>query len=369
MITFRRADGSDLDIGGYIQSQVSDAIRLFSSSGSVARLPQKVDLRTYMTPIENQKHTSSCVANAVAGAYEYLMARTHGQSYDVSRLFIYYNGRSLLGIEDRDDGTSIAAAIDSLRQYGACSEETWPFREDEVNTEPDEEAYDEAAQFLIEDVARVPTELEAWKSCLAEGYPIIFGIRLYRSFDNLRRGVVPVPSDNEASRESHGGHAMLCVGYSEPDQMFIVRNSWGSGWGEQGYCYIPYTYLLDTRFNGGDTWMIRQIEELELDEELWDDDDTPMLEAVEHEFGLMSDGEFADLIDACGDVPIETRIALLMVAAAAHDGDLDDDEADRIVGFLEHTLEVLGATNTDAVAVLDYAIELYNEDDGSLVRE
>ena len=89
----------------------------------------------------------------------------------------------------------------------------------------------------------VPTELEAWKQVLAEGYPIIFGLSLFGSFDKQRKpGYVPEPSEGETGRESHGGHAMLAVGYSDPDEMFIVRNSWGPDWGDKGYCYIPYDY-------------------------------------------------------------------------------------------------------------------------------
>ena len=361
---FRRADGSEQSVDAeFVASGASGDEKHFVGSGRVPRLPARVDLRPHMTPIENQERTSSCVANAVAGAYEYLFKRYQGvDEYDVSRLFIYYNARSLHQAEGRDQGTSLKAAILGLMEYGACSEETWPFDAELVNTEPDEDAYDEASSFLIEDVAVVPADLTAWKMCLAEGYPIIFAISLFRSFDQLRRGVVPMPSSKETTREAHGAHAMLCVGYSDPDQVFIVRNSWGSGWGEQGYCYIPYAYLSNPKFYCGEPWLIRQVEELELDEELWDDDDTPMLEAVETEFGMMSDEEFSDLVYDAGDVPVETRIALLMVAAFAADEEVGEDEVLRAAGFLEHILEVLGADFNEARDILVYASELYDSE-------
>src|SRR5207245_2212967 len=127
-------------------------------------LPPKVDLRSYMTEIEDQGLTNSCVANAVAGAYEYLVKRhLIDDSYDVSRLFIYYNSRALEGGENEDEGSIIADAIECLREYGACSEETWPFDEDYVNDEPSEEAYEEAAGFLVEDTELIPVDLHAWK--------------------------------------------------------------------------------------------------------------------------------------------------------------------------------------------------------------
>eukprot|EP00961_Rhodomonas_salina_P050026 671939-Rhodomonas_salina.1 len=60
-------------------------------------LPAFVDLRPYMTEVEDQKKSNSCAANAVAGAYEYLAKRAAMESGDevgdISRLFIYYVGR------------------------------------------------------------------------------------------------------------------------------------------------------------------------------------------------------------------------------------------------------------------------------------
>lgn len=111
---------------------------------------------------------------------------------------------------------------------GACSENTWPYEIDKYSEQPPEEAYEEAANFVVEDMQLVPVSLDAWKQALAEGHPIIFGLSLFNSFDAQRKpGLVPAPTPSEVSRESHSGHAMLCVGYSDPDKVFIVRNSWG----------------------------------------------------------------------------------------------------------------------------------------------
>jgi len=56
-----------------------------------AKLPNKVDLRPLMTPIEDQGDTNSCVAHAVAGAYEYWIKKAVHQDKSVSRLFAYFN--------------------------------------------------------------------------------------------------------------------------------------------------------------------------------------------------------------------------------------------------------------------------------------
>lgn len=79
-----------------------------------------------------------------------------------------------------------------------------------------------------------------------QGYPIVFGLKLtQRFFSPGSQGIISTPNLDDPKSASHGLHAMLCVGYSDPDEVFIVRNSWGSGWGHNGYCYIPYDYMAN----------------------------------------------------------------------------------------------------------------------------
>lgn len=359
---FDRSDGLIRKLSGYKARKPSDDRKRYASSRQT--LPSRVDLRAHMTDVEDQGETNSCVANAVAGAYEYLVKRHWGEEgYDVSRLFIYYNARVIDDDDIEDEGSVIEHAIDSLCTYGACAEPYWPFDEDAVNDEPDEDAYEEAANFLIEDVSVVPTELDAWRRCLADGYPIIFGLQLYHSFDNhRRRGLVPVPTRREVSREEHGGHAMLCVGYSDRDQVFIVRNSWGSGWGDGGYCYIPYRYIINEKYNDGDTWVIRQIEALEEDDSTWGDDEESMLEEVSTVLAEMDDEDYEVLLDAMGDVPIETRIALLMLWAADADDEISDDERDAIKDYLDVLLETVGIDRKPKRVLKKARKHLYDEE-------
>lgn len=65
---------------------------------------------------------------------------------------------------------------------------------------------------------------------------------------------MPSPNSEEGLRV-HGHHAMLCVGYSDKHQVFIVRNSWSENWGHGGYCYIPYSYLANPQYSF-DLWAI-----------------------------------------------------------------------------------------------------------------
>ena len=253
--------GQQFKLGGYRPEKQNSQDKKYSAKRD-RPVPPKADLRSYMTPVENQGNTNSCTANAVAGAYEYLANRLLGKSEDVSRLFIYYNARELDGDCGQDEGTYLKSCVKVLRKYGACSENTWSFDLNQILEQPHKQAYKEAANFIVEEAARVDVDLHAMKSCLAEGYPFAFGLQLFSSFQQAgSNGLVPMPDpDNE---KHDGGHAMLCVGYSDPDQVFIVRNSWGGEWGEQGYCYIPYDYMTKPQLNG-DCWTIRQVSDLDL---------------------------------------------------------------------------------------------------------
>ncbi len=263
-------------IGGYQAGQRPENTKYHSAERfQDGQLPPKVDLRKYMTEVEEQVG-NSCVANAFVGAYEYLAKRSLGYSEDVSRLFVYYNARMQHDSEQEDSGTQMFCAIKSLIEYGACSEEIWPNNEDLLCSEPDASAYEHAANFTITECEFIETELNLWRHTLAEGYPIAFALNTFNSFDEStkNRGRVPMPKKSDNVRETHGWHAMLCVGYSDKDRMFIVRNSWGSLWGDKGYCYIPYDYVIHPDYNGDDSWIIKSLSDLDFSAEIWEDDES-----------------------------------------------------------------------------------------------
>ena len=358
-----RADGEKRVVGGYRFKAAADAKQFDHASAGIAELPPKVDLRSFMTSIEDQQQTNSCSANATAGAYEYLMKRHLGESsYDVSRMFMYFNGRAVEGEDIADEGAALSDVINGLQQNGACSENTWPFDAERVNEEPTSDAYDEAQQFLVEDVQQIPTSLEAWKTALAMGNPIIFGLKLFGSFDKQRKpGLVPAPTKSEAARESHGGHAMLCVGYSDPDKVFIVRNSWGETWGDKGYCYIPYSYVMSDDYNFGDSWTIHRLANMPGDgQDGWGDDST-VLEDVTTYLGELDEESYGALLDAMGDVHLETRLALLFLAVIGADGDASDQELAKASEYLSPLLRQLGV-KIDAGRLLQHTAKKVNDD-------
>lgn len=215
-----------------------------------------VDLRETgkMPPVFDQGSSSSCTACAIGSAIEYCRHWQSKIDFTPSRLFIYYNEREMEGtINFPDAGAEIRNGIKSTAKQGVLSEELWPFDLDKVTVKPPESTYTEATKNIIKQYCRVPIALHNIQNVLVHRIPIVFGMSLYDSFNSemvAKSGVVPMPSNTE---NMIGGHAMLIVGYNETH--FIVRNSWGEGWGEGGYCYIPIEYLTNTNL-ADDFWAI-----------------------------------------------------------------------------------------------------------------
>jgi hypothetical protein len=99
----------------------------------------------------------------------------------------------------------MANGIETLEKYGVCLESMWPYNIANLNTRPEEQIYLAADDFKITEAFQVDIDLNQMKSCLAQGFPFAFGLRLFTSFDKAAKsGVVPMPDEYEQSRESHG---------------------------------------------------------------------------------------------------------------------------------------------------------------------
>ena len=217
-------------------------------------LPKEVDLRINCSTVENQGALGSCTANALAGNLEFLDVKQDPPYTDVSRLFIYYNERVLIHTANQDSGAMLRDGIKTLKKQGVCSEKSWPYVIDQFPKKPANNCYAEAKSHRISSYHRILSHAERI-SCLAEGFPFVFGFTVYESFESqavARPGVGPMSTEKERVM---GGHAVLAVGYNEKSKRFLVRNSWGAEWGIGGYFTISYAYL-DTLAD--DFWTIRK---------------------------------------------------------------------------------------------------------------
>ena len=219
------------------------------------RLPKKVDLRASLSPVENQGQLGSCTANALAGALEFLEIKSGQSLVDLSRLFIYYNERAIEHTVSSDSGAMIRDGIKTLAAQGVCPEKNWPYVISAFTKKPSAACYAAAKKHTISSYHRL-SSLADMRACLAEGYPFVFGFSVYESFESAsvaRTGVVNLPKQTERQL---GGHAVCAVGYDDATKRVLVRNSWGSGWGQKGYFTMPYDYVAD-RDLSDDFWTVR----------------------------------------------------------------------------------------------------------------
>jgi C1A family cysteine protease len=223
------------------------------------KLPVSADLRSKCPPVYDQGDLGSCTANALAGAFQFGQKKQKLPAFMPSRLFIYYNERVILNTVNSDSGAQIRDGIKTLNKQGVCPEATWPYNTKTFTNKPSPEAYREALKNEITSYQRLTNTLTILKGCLAEGYPFVFGFTVYESFMTpqvAKTGIMPMPA---AAEKSVGGHAVMGAGYDDAKQAFIIRNSWGSGWGLKGYFYMPYAYITDSS-RCDDFWTIRQVE-------------------------------------------------------------------------------------------------------------
>lgn len=230
----------------------------------MASLPPKIDLRQQSpNTIYDQGQLGSCTGNAIAAAIEFDLLKQKKQDFIPSRLFIYYNERVMEGTVDYDAGAYIRDGIKSVVKKGVCNETEWTYDDNnqpnaKFTQKPPSHCYQEALKTKAASYSRVSRILSQMKGCLASGYPFVFGFTVYDSFvsqEVAQTGIVPMPSSSE---NIVGGHAVLAVGYDNSQNRFIVRNSWGKEWGDNGHFYMPYTYLLDENLSD-DFWTIRTV--------------------------------------------------------------------------------------------------------------
>src|SRR5512137_857458 len=221
-----------------------------------AKLPSSVDLRSGCPPVEDQGALGSCTGNAIVGALEYLELKDKLPLVDLSRLFVYYNERVMEHTVQSDAGAQIRDGIKSVSKQGVCSEAKWPYVISKFAAKPPAACYTEALKHRIVEYRRLNV-LDDMRACLAEGYPFVFGFTVYESFESeqvAKTGIVPMP---QTSERVLGGHAVVGVGYDDTQSRFIVRNSWGTGWGMQGYFTMPYEYLANPHL-ASDFWVVHR---------------------------------------------------------------------------------------------------------------
>jgi len=270
------------DLRDYTQetSEVREMLRGRDGAGRgprkrAASLPTAVDLREWCPAVEDQGRLGSCTANAGAGVIEYYERRAFGRHVEASRLFLYKVTRNLMKLKG-DTGATLRTTMGAAVLFGVPPEEHWPYTDarEAFDREPPAFCYAfaqnyQAIKYYRHDPpgSRAEEIVERVKTGLAAGHPAMFGFTVYDSIAQAdATGRIPFPGPRE---RIEGGHAVVAVGYDdgmrienaqggakapEIEGTFLIRNSWGPGWGERGYGWLPYAYI--TRGLAEDFWSI-----------------------------------------------------------------------------------------------------------------
>lgn len=251
---------------GWIPQAPDQRDKKFSISQELLQPIKSVYLSDkYKLPLPyNQGNLGSCTANGIGFVVHFDLLNNHSKGkatpFQPSRLFIYYFERLGEDTVNEDAGAIIRDGIKVIATEGVCTEDAWPYDISQFTVRPDKHAVDLATQFqALEYKSLDNTNKQLLVNCLMEGFPIVFGMTVYQSFMTQKvasSGIVPMPKMSETVE---GGHCMAIVGYSMEYDAFIVRNSWGMGWGQRGYCRIPAAYLCN-RDLASDFWAITSIE-------------------------------------------------------------------------------------------------------------
>ena len=221
-------------------------------------LPPLIDLRPEMPPVYDQGNLGSCTANAIGAAFSHELIKQNISTFTPSRLFIYYNERDMEGTINSDAGAEIRDGIKSLTKWGVCGEDVWPYDISKFTHKPSDLAYLLAKKDLLVQYQRVAQDSNAIGQILNQGWPVTIGFTVYESFESkevAQNGILPMPSQDESIL---GGHAVLIVGIDFDKKMFIVRNSWGSDWGQAGYFMAPFDYFCNQDL-ASDLWVIQSV--------------------------------------------------------------------------------------------------------------
>lgn len=228
---------------------------------SGTKLPKEKDLREWCPPIEDQGQLGSCTANAGVAIVEYFERRAFGKHIDASRLFLYKVTRNLMK-EAGDTGAYLRSTMGALVLFGVPPEEYWPYMVDDFDVEPPAfcyafaQSYQAIKYYRLDPPGTSPDVLlNRIKTNLSAGLPSMFGFTVYTSISQAdgNDGRIPYPTPGE---NVEGGHAIVAVGYSdgmkikntnkkgvETTGALLIRNSWGTGWGDGGYGWLPYDYV------------------------------------------------------------------------------------------------------------------------------
>jgi hypothetical protein len=214
---------------------------------AAAAIPPSKDLRTKWWKIGNQGATGSCVGWATADSvlrWHFVQANRLTTTQPLSPRYVWMAAKETDAFVSRPttflekDGTSLKAALDVTRKFGVVLDATLPFSTGELYPGEASTFYALAAQRRVASYFNLGANLADWRKWLATNGPILTRLDVDATWDDARNTGGKLNKYQPLTKR--GGHAVALVGYTPTT--FIVRNSWGIGWGDRGFGYATDAY-------------------------------------------------------------------------------------------------------------------------------
>lgn len=226
---------------------------------AIGPLPEEFQVPAQI-PVYDQLDEGSCTANGgcISFRFEYFQKTGHF-NFEPSRQYLYYNTRDLEGTTAEDAGAYVRDVFKAINKFGLCSEKIWPYSK-KLTTKPIATAYVDGEKNKVVTYGYVAQDLKTIKETLYDGACVLFGFDVYQSFEDgnwdSTTGIMPIPDPKK--EDSLGGHCVTIIGWSDSRKCFLIQNSWGTSWGQQGKFWMPYSYALDKN-HCDDFWCIQDI--------------------------------------------------------------------------------------------------------------
>lgn len=196
----------------------------------------RVDLRKAWETVRDQGGRSACLACAASDAH----AHAHERRRPLSAEFLFYHAAQMMPGRVVTAGLTFAAVDAALKAHGQPDEDEWPYSATPPspwNPPTVTTRWYGSLHTAAADIATIVSRIESRQ-------PVVLGLRLSTGFYSVTTAPFVIP----ALGPGFGGHAVLGVGmadYAPAGELILIRNSWGSTWGDQGYAWLPTAYLHD----------------------------------------------------------------------------------------------------------------------------
>jgi C1A family cysteine protease len=205
-----------------------------------------IDFRDKLGPARDQGQRPTCLAFAATAAHEKDRLEIDSSQIELSEEMLWWGCK--LNTVTGSNGTSFSVIATALITWGQCRSTDWPYDRNRSDTGIDYAPPQKAlapGRCLRADTTIGVIDIEAIKQALRKGHAVVIGIILSDGFFAPTDGEIRMPESHEVLPD---GHAVTLVGFQEGEapgeSYFVVRNSWGSGWGDAGHALLPQDYLI-----------------------------------------------------------------------------------------------------------------------------